>query len=526
MPLQAYRCRSNRSEAETTLLALAETSAAKELLPGWGMSKSQSEYKDIFDPHRLLPLLFENMRDYGLIVFDEGGKITEWSAGACEIFGFERDEIVGQSGDLLFLPEDQLRGEYEKELTRSREVGRADDTRWHKRRDGSRIFVQGTTSSLRDESGQLKGYAKVVRDLTRQRKAEDALRESEERFQIMVEKVKEYAVFMLDPDGNVATWNYGAERIKGYKAEEVIGKYYGMLYLPEDQEAGKPEHNLREALRKGTHDDCGPRLRKDGVVYVADVSITAIFDEERGHIGFTKVVKDVTRQVEDEKLRTSSEESLRRYSAEIEGLNERLRRAVTETHHRVKNNMQVVMALIDYQTMGKKEYVHVKELKRLKHHIYTLAAVHDTLAHGSKSLGADDEEIISARPLIEKLMKLLRQSAGDKELSYTVDEVFFRTKEITALCLIINELVSNAVKYGKKQIRVRLERGDGHTVLSVEDDGEGFPDGFDIERSSNIGLELVQSVVSSDLKGEFQFDRGELGGARVVVRTSNSGIEP
>jgi len=487
------------------------------------MSETRLHYNDIFDPSLLLPLLFENIKDYGLIVLDDAGNVTEWSSGASEIFGYSREEMWLKYPDMLMVEEDRLQGQFQKELESAREAGRADDTRWHRRKDGKKIFIQGTTSALRDESGALKGCAKVVRDLTRQRAAEDALRESEERFQLMVEKVKEYSLVMLDPHGNIASWNQGAERIEQYRAEEVLGKFYGMLYLPEDQESGRPQHNLREALRKGTHDDRGPRVRKDGTVYIADASITAIFDEERGHIGFTKVVKDATEQVEHEKARVAAEESLRKYAAEIESLNERLKRWITETHHRVKNNMQVVMALIDYQTVGKKEFVHVKELKRLKHHIYTLAAVHDTLAHTSKGIMEDDLEAVSARPLIEKLIKLLKQSSGGKELHYEVDDCFFRTKEITALCLIINELVSNAVKYGDQRILVSLRCSDGASKLVVEDDGPGFPEGFDIEKASNIGLELVQSVVASDLKGELELSKGEFGGARITIRTNKTG---
>lgn len=485
------------------------------------MSDTRRPYNDILEPSLLLPLLLENIKDYGLIVLDEAGNVLEWSTGAAEIFGYSREEMLMKFPDILMVEEDRLRGQFVKELESAREVGRADDTRWHKRKDGKQIFIQGTTSALKDSSGVLKGFAKVVRDLTRQRTAEDALGESEERFRVMVEKIKEYAVFTLDPKGNISSWNLGAQRIKQYRAEEVLGRFFGMLYLPEEQKAGRPEYNLKEALRKGTHDDKGPRVRKDGTVFIADASITAIFDRERVHLGFTKVVRDATELEEHEKARVAAEESLRKYAAEIESLNERLRRWITETHHRVKNNMQVVMALIDYQTVGKKEFVHIEELKRLKHHIQTLAAVHDTLAHGANN--EDELELVSGRPLLEKLIKLLERSSGGKLLHYEVEECLFRTKEITALCLIINELVSNAVKYGHQNIYITLRFLDGEGVLTVEDDGPGFTEGFDIEKAANIGLELVQSVVTSDLKGKLELSRSEYGGARVTIRATKVG---
>src|SRR6185436_18167203 len=161
-------------------------------------------------------------------------------------------------------------------------------------KDGSRFWASVIITALRDDAGKLIGFAKVTRDLTGRRAAEEELRLSEERFRLIVQTVRDYAIFMLDPTGHIATWNAGAERIKGYRADEIIGKHFSVFYPAEDRDWDKPAWELREATRDGRFEDEGWRVRNDGSRFWADDVITALHDDEGRLGGFAKVTRDLT----------------------------------------------------------------------------------------------------------------------------------------------------------------------------------------------------------------------------------------
>ena len=147
-----------------------------------------------------------------------------------------------------------------------------------------------------DEDGTHVGFAKVTRDVTERRRADEALRRIEQRFRLLVDAVEDYAIFMLDPTGQVTTWNAGAQRSKGYTADEIIGQHFRVFYPPERQAEGHPEHELERALQEGHYQEEGWRVRKDGTRFWADVTITAVHDDDGTHVGFAKVTRDTTAQ--------------------------------------------------------------------------------------------------------------------------------------------------------------------------------------------------------------------------------------
>ncbi|HEX8371799.1 MAG TPA: PAS domain S-box protein [Chthoniobacterales bacterium] len=263
-----------------------------------------------FPEHRF-QLLVESVKDYALIMLDPDGTVASWNAGAERIKGYSKAEIVGSHFSCFYPEGDRARGKPEQELVEAAEEGRLEDEDWRIRKDGTRFWANVIITALRDpQTGELRGFGKVVRDLTERKKAEEELRRSEEQFRLLVEGVEEYAIFMLDPEGIIITWNVGAQQAKGYTAKEIIGQSFTRFYTPEEQATGKPARLLEQARTDGHARDQGIRVRKDGSTFQADVLITAIHDSHGILRGYTKLTRDITDQIrtrEAEEARIAAE---------------------------------------------------------------------------------------------------------------------------------------------------------------------------------------------------------------------------
>lgn len=239
-------------------------------------------------------LLVESVRDYAIFMLDPTGLVLTWNAGAERFKGYRADEIIGQHFSRFYPPEALDRRLPEHELRVAKDTGYFEDEGWRVKKDGSLFWANVVITAMRNSEGQLLGFAKVTRDITQRRSHEEALRQSEERFRLMVEGVAEYAIFMLDVNGRIATWNVGAERIKGYTAEEAIGRHFSILYPDDARESGWPDHELQVAAERGSFVDNGWRVRKDGAKFWANVTITALHGATGRLIGYAKLTRDLT----------------------------------------------------------------------------------------------------------------------------------------------------------------------------------------------------------------------------------------
>jgi PAS domain S-box-containing protein len=243
-------------------------------------------------------LLVQSVTDYAIYMLDPTGVVVSWNAGAQRFKGYDEHEIVGQHFSRFYSEEDRAAGIPARALQTAEQEGRFEAEGWRMRKDGSRFWANVVIDPIRAPSGALLGFAKVTRDLTERRANEEALRRSEERFRLLVHSVIDYAIYMLDIDGNVASWNAGAERFKGYAADEIIGRHFSSFYTDEDRAAGIPWRALEQARSQGRFEAEGWRMRKDGTRFWASVVIDPIRDPSGELIGFAKITRDLTERRE------------------------------------------------------------------------------------------------------------------------------------------------------------------------------------------------------------------------------------
>jgi PAS domain S-box-containing protein len=242
-------------------------------------------------------LLVEAVTDYAIYMLNTEGIVSSWNAGAERFKGYAAEEIVGQHFSRFYTDEDRVAGTPGRALETAARVGRFESEGWRVRKDGTHFWAHVIIDSICD-SGELVGFAKITRDLTERKLSEDALRKSEAQFKMLVQGVTDYAIYMMDTDGRIATWNIGAQRIKGYSPEEIIGKHFSRFYTEEDRQNGEPDVALETAAREGRYEREAWRVRKDGTRFWASVVLDAVKSDDGTVIGFAKVTRDITERRE------------------------------------------------------------------------------------------------------------------------------------------------------------------------------------------------------------------------------------
>ncbi|WP_340647630.1 PAS domain S-box protein [Phenylobacterium sp.] len=239
-------------------------------------------------------LLVDAITDYAIYMLDPDGLVTSWNPGAQRFKGYLAAEIIGQHFSRFYSADDRAAGVPADALRIARDEGRFEREGWRIRKDGSRFWAHVIIDPIRASDGDLIGFAKITRDLTERRAAEAALRRSQEQFRLLVQGVTDYAIYMLDPDGRVSSWNAGAQRIKGYAPDEIVGAHFSRFYTDADRDAGAPDRALAIAAAEGRYEQEGRRVRKDGSQFWAHVVIDPIRDDDGQVIGFAKVTRDIS----------------------------------------------------------------------------------------------------------------------------------------------------------------------------------------------------------------------------------------
>jgi PAS domain S-box-containing protein len=450
-------------------------------------------------------LIIESLRDYAIFMLDPGGHICSWNPGAELIKGYKAREIIGQHFSKFYPQEAVVRGWPEYELEAARRDGRFEDEGWRIRKDGSRFWANVIITAVRNEAGEIAGYAKITRDLTEHRLRDEQLRLSEESLHLLIEGVRDYAIFMIDPHGIVVTWNAGAEHIKGYKAKEIIGRHFSLFYPPDDTAAGKPARLLNEALTSGRAEDEGWRIRNDGSRFWADTIITVLRDDQGQLRGYAKVTRDLT----DRRRIQALEESGRRINEFLAMLAHELRNPLAP----IRNAVSVMQQPgVSSQQLAWSRDVIDRQVTHLAHLVDDLLDV-SRITTGKIVLRND---VIDLRDVIERAIEAVRPfiDARKHHLSTTTPGRPVQVAgDLTRLSQIVLNLLNNAAKYTHEggRIAVALTDDDEHAAITVSDTGVGIPGDllpkvFDLfaqgERTLDradgglgIGLTLVQRLV-------------------------------
>jgi PAS domain S-box-containing protein len=453
-------------------------------------------------------LLVEGVRDYAIFLLDPTGRILSWNLGAQRLKQYAPEEIIGKHMSVFYPPEDLAWDKPAFELRETLREGRFEDEGWRLRKDGTRFWANVVLTALRDQTGELRGFAKITRDLTTRKAAEEELRQSEMRSRLLIESIRDYAVFMLDTGGRVATWNPGAERIKGYKAEEIIGKSFTTFYSDEDIRSGKCELELSQAAAVGRFEDEGWRIRKDGTRFWANVVISAVRDEEGQLLGFSKVTRDLTdrRKAEDERAARLAAEQANRSKDEF----------LAMLGHELRNPLAPIVTALQLMKLkniapASREQVIIE--RQVKHMVRLVDDLLDVsrITRGKIEL---KKERIDLRDVVAKAVEavspLMEQRKHHFEVQVPQAPVFVDGDEARLTQVLVN-LLTNAAKYTEPGGHVALEvrRRDDQVEVQVRDDGTG------------IAAELLPNVFELFVQGGQGVDRpaGGLGIGLAVVRS-------
>lgn len=448
--------------------------------------------------------LIEDVADYAIFMLDPEGKVATWNAGAQRLTGYNEPEVLGAHMS-LFYPQDAVKRRWPQyELEVASLEGRFEDEGWRVRKDGSRFWANVVISALRDDSGKLLGFVKITRDLTERRLSEEALKKSEERFRLLVEAVSEYAIVMLDSDGLVSSWNLGAQRIYGYKSDEIVGRHFSRFHSAESVANHVPWKDLHMALELGRSARDGWSQRKDGSLFWASSSLSPLYGDDLSLYGFAFTTQDLTERRNAESLA----ETANRMNVFLAMLAHELRNPIAPIRNAVA--LMAARGIADPVIDSMRQIVDRQSLH--------LARIVDDLLDANR-IARDkllvNREIVdvceTVRQAIETSQPLMESKGHRLHVDLPPAPVIVQGDFVRLTQACVN-LLNNAAKYtprnGHVFVQVRIERTE--VAIRVRDTGigissEDLPKVFDlftqIQPSTHaagglgVGLALVQRVV-------------------------------
>jgi PAS domain S-box-containing protein len=428
---------------------------------------------------RRLQLLVNAVTDYAIYMLDRSGRVSTWNPGAERFKGYSRSEVHGQHFSKFYTDEDKAADLPARALRIAAREGRFEAEGWRVRKDGSRFWAHVIIDPIRDEDGSLKGFAKITRDITERRNQEIALFESEQRFRLLIQGVRDCAIYMLDTDGRVSNWNAGAELIKGYRQDEIVGQHFSSFYTEEDRASGEPQRALEIALKEGKYEREAWRVRKDGSLFWAHVLIDPVFDDQGNHIGFAKVTRDAT-----ERKKAQDELDEARYALAQAQKLQALGELAGGVAHDFNNLMTIIVGAADF--LRRKPDLADEKRRQYIESIYSTGMRATKLTDQLLAFSRRRPlllEVIDTNASVDALSDLLHRALGSRvKLELELDPAAGRVEVDSAQ--LDNAVLNAAVNArdampagGTLRITTKAEViAEGEWVrISIADDGLGMP---------------------------------------------------
>lgn len=470
-------------------------------------------------------LLVDSITDYAIFILTVDGRVASWNRGAQHIFGYEAREILNEHFSKLYLPTDIDADEPDRALRDALAFGRVENEGWRLRRDGKQFWANVVITPLRNDRNELRGFAQVTRDLSERRTAEEALRQAEQRFHGLVDAVTDYAVFMLDAEGNVATWNAGARKAKGYEEREIVGQHFSRFYTEEDRQSGRPARLLEQVRREGRIEDEGWRVRKDGTRFWANVIITKLLDEHGNIAGFAKVTRDLTNRRDAQEMERkliiekAAREAAENVAIQAEEANRIKDEFLATVSHELRTPLNAIVGWSKMLLQRELDPMLVRGLEVIDRNADAqVKLIEDILdvsriITGKLRLETKSTDLVAiTRDAVDVIRPSALAKSIDVQLSFDQDPCIL-VGDPERLRQVAWNLLSNAVKFTANGGKVRAHVGqDGSRVfLRVEDSGRGIApkflphvfDRFKQEEGSvsrrvgglGLGLALVRHIV-------------------------------
>lgn len=447
-------------------------------------SRKNSHQKALRDSEQQFRLLVESVRDYAIYMLDVQGNVASWNSGAQRIKGYCADEIMGKHFSIFYTPDDIRDGVPQHELDNAIQKGSYETQGWRVNRDGFRFLANVVLTPINSDDGELCGFAKVTRDIT-------VHHDAEQRFKQVVESAPS-AMVLINAQGIIELVNGQVEHMFGYTRDELLGKPVEVL-LPNRMQDDHPklrraffESPLARPMGKGRDLFA---LKNDGSEFPVEIGLNPIETREGTKV-LSAIVDISDRKQKEQKIQAALEEK---------------NVLLSEIHHRVKNNLQIVHSLLDLQSNHISDPAAIEMLKDSQNRIRSMALIHQSLYLSNDFSKVDLGRVLQS--LIPTLMESYSVDQHRIRHELIIGSVQLSINQAIPCGLIINELVSNALKHAfplerKGSIRISMDRVKQNLVsLIVEDDGVGIPDNVELRLTETLGMQLV-GLLTDQIDGE------------------------